>query len=98
MDDQELRTDMLKSLVIGMKNISDERKTTNGTPYFIELGGRLEAMRTMVDYLMGLGDLPAEEQQEPKKGCDECKGECQGHPDSGGEEDVDTSKEEGEAK
>lgn len=93
MDSQELRNEMLRSLMLGMKNIAEERKTASGSPHFIELGGRLEAMRTMMDYLMGIGDLPVEEQQEPKKGCEECGGECQGHDDSGGED-----KEEGEAK
>lgn len=86
MDGQELRTQMMQSLVLGMKNIAEERKTTNSGPYYAELTGRLDAMRTILDYLMNTPP-PAEEQQGPKKGCEECGGECQGHPDSGGKEE-----------
>lgn len=62
MDGQELRAEMMKSLMLGIKNIAEERKTTNGTPYYIELGGRLDAMRTMLDYLMGVDTTPTAEE------------------------------------
>ena len=62
MDGQELRADLMKSLVLGIKTIAEERKTTNGTPYYIELGGRMDAMRTILDYLMGVDTTPPAEE------------------------------------
>ena len=58
MDAAALRTEMLQSLAVGMKNLLEERKLTNSGPYYGELTGRLDSMRTIVDYLMNVDTTP----------------------------------------
>ena len=84
MDGLELRQTLMEALAAGLKALAEERKTANGH-YHAELVGRMDATRNILDFLVNaqVESCPGAE----KKGCEECGGECQGHPDSGGPEE-----------
>lgn len=94
MDGLELRQTMIQTLVNSLKQSGEERKEADSGIRFAELTGRIEALRTLLDFLLNVQVDPCSgaddtAKEGPKQGCEECGGECQGHPDSGGEEKED---------
>lgn len=51
MDGAALKTQLMQSLAMGLKQLVDDRAETNSGYRYAELTGRMEAMRTMLDFL-----------------------------------------------
>ena len=90
MDALELRQQLIESMVVGLKTMAKERAETNGGFRYAELVGRMDTMRTTIEFLQSADIGPCANcpkdsaaKQGPRKGCEQCGGECQGHPDSG---------------
>lgn len=76
MDALELRQTLLNDLVAGLKKSVEERNDTSSAPHFNYLTGRIETLRTIVEFLVNLqvdGPTPQVEAEPKRKKAKEAK-------------------------